>query len=198
MLRKFIVLATLSCLLLLMVGIAAAQDTPAQPIDNLCDAGQAWDDGRCNIPGHDGASALAWECGYYMARVLDGRLSASDVPTQCEHLVKRALNELCRSTAVFEEGFIACIRSDGTGSVYFDVSQFEGEELPFDITVPFIEIRFFENEPQESDCPVLQGFFLVDIFMPGYFGVFTAEERASLGIGSWMCFYINEDIFNRS
>ncbi len=195
MLRKFIVLAVSLCLLTIIAGIASAQDTPPPPVENLCDAGQPWDDGRCNIPGHEGASALAWECGYYMARVLDGRIAASDVPTQCEHLVKQALNELCRGTDIIEEGFIACIRSDGTGSVYFDINEFEGQRLPFDITLPIFEIRFFDVEVEPSQCPDVTGFELISVFAPGYFGIFSADERASLGLGGWMCFYVNELMF---
>jgi hypothetical protein len=42
-----------------------------------------------------------------MARVLDRRLATSDVPSQCQHLVKVGLSEICCETDAFEEGFIA-------------------------------------------------------------------------------------------
>jgi hypothetical protein len=201
MIQKFITFVALLCLLVIG-GSAGAQNTttPPLPVDNLCDAGQAWDDGRCAIPGHEGASALAWECGYYMARVLDGRISASQVPAQCQHLV-RTLSEICRALTeddFTEEGFFACIRSNRTGSVYIDPSFFPEEDFPpgFDASQAFIEIRFVANEPlDEEDCPVVSGYVLINVFPAGFFEVFTEAERASLGLGGWMCFYVDPDFF---
>jgi hypothetical protein len=72
--------------------------TRAEPVDNLCDAGQAWDDGRCEFDGYEGARALTWTCGWYMARYWDGRFSAQDIPDFCQHYIPASASSLLIST----------------------------------------------------------------------------------------------------
>mgnify|MGYP005842164379 CR=1 FL=1 len=200
--RKLILISSLVFMLITSV-VARAQDVPTDPVDNLCDAGQAWDDGRCDIPGHEGATALAWECGYYMARVLDGRLDASAVPTQCAHLV-RGLSEICRLIDELEGvRIVACIRSDQTGSVYLDFSGIPPEdipsEFPFTGRMSLIEVRFVSFDPLVMNpCPVVPGYEIENLFPAGFFGIFTAEERASLGLRELMCIYMNELVSSRT
>ncbi len=173
------------------VGIAGAQDS--EPVDNLCDAGQAWGDGRCNIPGHDGASALAWECGFYMARVLDGRLSQSDLPTQCRHLLENGgVGGLCVSGYEEEGGYNweYCFFSDQTG---YYAEEYDGEWYTLEL------FRFISEDPDPSQgavCPEIDGWF------PSYGGPlddwvwdegYTEEELSSLGLLPFYCAYGNEN-----
>jgi hypothetical protein len=192
MTRKSLFMLCLLAALLILAGVVGAQEETT-PVDNLCDAGQLWDDGRCAIPGHEGASELAWRCGYYIARLNDGRLAAGDIPTECAHLIT-PVSVLCKLTpadSLVGEGYIACIRSDQSGGASINPDMLpEGfpEEL---INVSVFEVRFVPD--MLSPCPVVPGYFSFGSPVPaGFFEVFTGEERASLGLYGFMCFYINE------
>jgi hypothetical protein len=90
--RHLFILLALLALLAVSVVSAAAKDegdiVPGTPADNLCYEGGAWDDGRCDIPPHGGSTALAWTCGWYMARYYAGVFTASDVISECQHHIK--------------------------------------------------------------------------------------------------------------
>jgi hypothetical protein len=163
---------------------ASAQDAPAtpEPVDNLCDDGQLWDDGRCDIPGYPGASDLAWTCGWYMARIFDGRLSASALPRWCAHLITTGggsggVDELCREIA---PGNILCFRSDQTG----------------DLTVsgtPFIQYRFLPSNPgSAANCPAVPGLTaLIVEATTVQLTRFSADELfIQLGLGPYYCLYV--------
>lgn len=53
--------------------------------DNACYAGGAWE-GKCDWP-TEAETEWAWNCGWYYARVFDGRLSATQAPADCKFLV---------------------------------------------------------------------------------------------------------------
>jgi hypothetical protein len=77
----FVLVATLS-----VAGIALAQSTPAEdPKDNVCYAGGVWES-RCDWP-TDAEDEWAWNCGWYYARVLDGRIGAEEAPSTCKLLI---------------------------------------------------------------------------------------------------------------
>lgn len=91
--RHLMILFVLLVAILAVVSPAAAQPNPGNPepgtpADNLCYEGGAWDDGRCDIPPHNGATNLAWVCGWYMARYYAGIFSASQVIPECQHYLK--------------------------------------------------------------------------------------------------------------
>ena len=64
-------------------SIAFAQTDAAK--DNACYAGGAWE-GKCDWP-TEAETEWAWNCGWYYARVFDGRLSATQAPADCKFLV---------------------------------------------------------------------------------------------------------------
>lgn len=145
--RRYLVLVIAAlALMLVAVGLAAAQDAP--PPDNLCDEGQLWDDGRCNIPQYEGATELAWECGWYMAHILYQGMSVEDMPDQCAHLVQAGIAEICRTLEEAPELIATiCLRADQTGSMSIPI-----EDL-------LILIRFIPIMPLgPEDCPVIPGY----------------------------------------
>jgi hypothetical protein len=144
LLRLFI---TLSFALLLAFPALAQEPTTEAPLndpaDNLCFPGGLWGDGRCEIPAYEGATALAWECGWYFARVFDGRLSAGDVPSWCAHLVSTRVSELCK---VIAANNVLCFHADQTGMLFTN-----GQ--------PFIVYRFLPTlPPNNAACPVVAGY----------------------------------------
>lgn len=145
----------LTIFVLVSVPSVVAQDAPPSPPDNLCDAGQAWDDGRCQIPQFPGATELAWECGWYLARVRDGRLSTAQVPEQCRHLLQ-TLVEICKSETYSGEGWTytreLCLRSDQTGT-----DQSFGDYEP----IPPYQLRFVEDLQDGAGCPEVAGYILI-------------------------------------
>jgi hypothetical protein len=74
-------------LFVVLTTVIGSQRVEAGVVDNLCDAGEAWDDGRCDIPGYEGASAEAWECGWYMARYWDKRFTFEQVTEKCRRYI---------------------------------------------------------------------------------------------------------------
>jgi hypothetical protein len=84
-----LVLAILFLLIFSVAFAAAEASTPAlgTPEDNACNPGGPWDDGRCNIPQIPGATELAWECGWYFARIRAGTLPQSALHDDCAHLL---------------------------------------------------------------------------------------------------------------
>lgn len=184
-------------LALFATGAAAALaqgDAEEPPVDNLCDEGELWGDGRCQIPQIPGATELAWRCGWYAARILDGRLPASALPTACQPAMTDLLTtlppvlEICKLDS--EEGaqVTICVRSDQTGSIFDDDEELE---FPFEII-----LRFIPEFPQgPEDCPSVPGyepiFPLTASELINDFG-FTSEELASLGLLPFACAYLPE------
>jgi hypothetical protein len=140
-------IAVLALLIGLMIFPVAAQDdvlpTP-DPADNLCYEGGAWDDGRCEIPAYEGATALAWECGWYFARLYSGELRREDMPTRCVHLMSAGgVSELCREIAANN---VLCFYANQTGTLFVNGS-------------PLLVYRFVSTLPASSaNCPTLAGY----------------------------------------
>ncbi|MCA9906168.1 MAG: hypothetical protein KC547_20075, partial [Anaerolineae bacterium] len=163
--RRYLALVlALLALMLISVGLAAAQDAPPE---NLCDQGQLWDDGRCQIPQYEGATELAWECGWYMAHILYQGMSIEAMPDQCAHLIQAGIAEICRTV---DEGpeLIAtlCLRADQTATM----------SIPFEDLV--ILIRFIPILPLgPEDCPVIPGYVPVSPVETSILELwFTADE----------------------
>jgi hypothetical protein len=77
----FVLVAALS-----VASITLAQSTPAEdPKDNTCYAGGVWE-GKCDWP-TEAEDKWAWTCGWYYARVLDGRIGAEEAPVECKLLI---------------------------------------------------------------------------------------------------------------
>lgn len=66
----------LIAILLLLAIVVVAQDMPT--VDNWCDAGGVWDDGRCN-DGDEYQQEWHWTCGWYMAQVDKGMFTIEDL-----------------------------------------------------------------------------------------------------------------------
>jgi hypothetical protein len=181
----------LICALILVAALSASfafaqDDAPVpDPADNLCYEGGAWDDGRCDIPGHDGATSLAWTCGWYMARYYRGDIRADDVIADCQHLIVRGTGEICK---VYEDEFgteTICLRANQTGDVRYSECEFA-----------CIVFRFIDEYPdEEEDCPVVDGYepFLPVVTYEDFEGDFTDDELASLGLKPYGCAYIYFD-----
>ena len=167
-------------------AVSAQEGSPdSDPADNLCYEGGAWDDGRCNIPGHEGASELAWMCGWYMARYYRGELIADDVIDSCQHLIIRSgAGEICKTFTEEDETEIICLRADQTGDVRYS-----------ECSMPCIVFRFIDINPMdESDCPIVDGYIP---FSPVYTyddfeGFFSDDELASLGLKPYGCIYFHD------
>lgn len=141
------ILFVLMCALMLALPVAAQDDVLPlpDPADNLCFDGGAWDDGRCNIPAYEGATALAWECGWYFARLYGGTLAREDMPTQCAHLlvIAEGVSELCREIAL---GSVLCFYRDQTGVLFINGS-------------PLLVYRFVGSPPTSTaNCPAVAGY----------------------------------------
>lgn len=92
-----------------------AQDSDATPkpgsrADNECYAGGTME-GKCGGNGFhaDGSSTpaeveWAWKCGYYMARFNDGKISRSDVPSECGILLPPPSNPAIVTECVLYAG----------------------------------------------------------------------------------------------
>jgi hypothetical protein len=79
----FVLVAALS-----VASITLAQSTPAEdPKDNTCYAGGEWD-GKCDWP-TDAEDNWAWTCGWYYARVIDGRIGAAQAPETCKFVAEQ-------------------------------------------------------------------------------------------------------------
>lgn len=181
--KRILVICTVIILAALSASFAFAQDdAPApDPADNLCYEGGAWDDGRCDIPGHDGATQLAWTCGWYMARYYRGDIRAEDVIADCQHLIVRGTDVICKII----ESDTLCLRSNQTG----EVTYIECEE-------PCVVFRFIDTFPEgPEDCPVVDGYFPVEpiVTYEDFEGDFTDDELASLGLKPYGCAYVPFD-----
>jgi hypothetical protein len=117
-LTLFVLVAALS-----VASVALAQSTPAEdPKDNACYAGGAWE-GKCDWP-TEAEDEWAWNCGWYYARVIDGRIGAAQYPADCGQQV---------SITCYFDGLFAdlCLSSDGSytfslGDVtYFTVGEID-------------------------------------------------------------------------
>ena len=170
-------------LLLFALPVAAQDDTtPApDPADNLCYEGGAWDDGRCSIPAYEGATALAWECGWYFARLYAGTLGRADIPTQCQHLlVGEAVSELCREIAVNN---VLCFYANQTGTLSIS-------------GLPLVVYRFVPTMPVSTgDCPTVAGYSVIVAeattvqVQPSRF---TSDQLfGQLGLLPYYCFYVD-------
>jgi hypothetical protein len=79
----FVLLAALS-----VASITLAQSEPVQtPTENACYAGGAWD-GKCDWP-TEAEDNWAWTCGWYYARVIDGRIGAAQAPETCKFVAEQ-------------------------------------------------------------------------------------------------------------
>jgi hypothetical protein len=79
----FVLVAALS-----VASITLAQSEPAQtPTENACYAGGAWD-GKCDWP-TEAEDNWAWTCGWYYARVIDGRIGAAQAPATCKFVAEQ-------------------------------------------------------------------------------------------------------------
>jgi hypothetical protein len=71
-----------------VASITLAQSEPAQtPTENACYAGGAWD-GKCDWP-TEAEDNWAWTCGWYYARVIDGRIGAAQAPATCKFVAEQ-------------------------------------------------------------------------------------------------------------
>jgi hypothetical protein len=78
----FVLVAALS-----VASLTLAQSTPAEtPTENACYAGGAWD-GKCDWP-TEAEDNWAWTCGWYYARVIDGRIGAAQAPETCKFVAE--------------------------------------------------------------------------------------------------------------
>ena len=74
----------LLCLLFGLTLVSAAQDgASGSPEDNACNVGGSLE-GKCDWP-TDAEDQWAWTCGWYIARVDTGELTANDVPDWCNY-----------------------------------------------------------------------------------------------------------------
>jgi hypothetical protein len=79
----FVLVAALS-----VASVTLAQSEPAEtPAENACYAGGAWD-GKCDWP-TEAEDNWAWTCGWYYARVIDGRISAAEAPETCKFVAEQ-------------------------------------------------------------------------------------------------------------
>jgi hypothetical protein len=79
----FVLVAALS-----VASITLAQSEPAQtPTENACYAGGEWD-GKCDWP-TEAEDNWAWTCGWYYARVIDGRIGAAQAPETCKFVAEQ-------------------------------------------------------------------------------------------------------------
>ncbi len=69
-------------LLFLIVPFVHADD----PVDNWCDPGGVWGDGRCNS-GDEGQNSWFYTCGWYMAQLDRGEIGRFDVSSQCNSVL---------------------------------------------------------------------------------------------------------------
>lgn len=181
---KWIAIVLFLLLTILLALPAAAQDdvppTP-DPADNLCFEGGAWDDGRCEIPAYEGATALAWECGWYFARLYSGELGREDMPTQCAHLLAaEGVSALCREIAANN---VLCFYADQTGTLFVNGS-------------PLLVYRFVPSLPASTaNCPVVAGYSALLIeattvqVQPSRF---TSDQLfGQLGLLPFYCLYVD-------
>ncbi|MCC6617381.1 MAG: hypothetical protein IT320_28160 [Anaerolineae bacterium] len=183
--KKHSFVIVFASLVLMLVGavLVAAQDDAASP-NNLCDEGQLWGDGRCNIPEFEGATERAWQCGWYMARVLYEDWSTDQVPADCSTIVPTGGSELCRSLDdELETSASLCLRSDQTGTL-----SASGDDS-------LVLVRLVQNEPATpEDCPATEGYTVVTVVPTTFFESFyTAQELESqpgLGLMPFACLYM--------
>jgi hypothetical protein len=103
----FVLVAALS-----VANLTLAQTEPAQtPTENACYAGGAWE-GKCDWP-TDAEDDWAWTCGWYYARLIDGRITSDQYPAECPGAAPGYVG--CYEEPDFNAVF--CFFEDGTFSV---------------------------------------------------------------------------------
>lgn len=74
-------ISVLVLLLIALLGVTVFVLAQEDPSENACYAGGVWEN-KCDWP-TDAEDAWAWNCGWYLARLVDGRINLNQYPTEC-------------------------------------------------------------------------------------------------------------------
>jgi hypothetical protein len=142
--KRFLTVFVVLVALLSVASLTVAQSTPAEdPKDNACYAGGAWE-GKCDWP-TDAEDEWAWNCGWYYARIIDGRIGAAQYPADC--------GEQVSITCYENTPTVLCIASDLTYTLnIFNVTVISVG------TITEYSLDLFETERCIADALTLFGF----------------------------------------
>jgi hypothetical protein len=106
-------------LFVMLAALSVASVTLAQtPTENACYAGGAWE-GKCDWP-TDAEDDWAWTCGWYYARLIDGRITSDQYPADCVVVVPVTLTRCLEYNGNYGELYTLCLYSDNTFTYQYD------------------------------------------------------------------------------